>query len=162
MNLRKLFSLQKSLDTHMQISYDLVGKSFTTEKILALQVNIANLAAETGCYKYWEVKSSENKNELLDKYNECLCSILSIGLDKDFSDIDDISFKPLKTDITNQFLNLSIDINDFIVCSSKDHYFTLFEDFLSLGASFNFTEDEIKYSYEKNFKFKGNLTIVLS
>ena len=162
MNLEKLFSLQKTLDTQIQMNHDLAGKSLLAQKVLYLQVSLGSLAAETGCYKFWGEKKTENKNVLLDKYIECLYSILTIGLEKDFADICDINFNPSSTDLTNQFINLSIDVNDFIVCSSKDHYITLFEDFLSLGNSLNFSEKDIESNYEKSYKYKASFSLVLN
>lgn len=162
MNLEKLFSLQKTLDTQIQMNHDLIGKPLLAQKMLSLQVKLAKLADETGCYKFWSAKKTENKNVLLDKYIDCLYSILTIGLEKGFVDIPEISLKPLSSDITNQFISLSIDVNDFIVCSSKDHYITLFEDFLSLGNSLNFTEEDMETRYEKNFKYKVNFSLVLN
>nr|WP_321835564.1 dUTP diphosphatase [Clostridium butyricum] len=52
--------------------------------------------------------------------------------------------------LSDQFLNLYIDINDLIASPSMDHYQTLFEDLLSLGLTLGFSEDEISGQFEKD------------
>jgi dimeric dUTPase (all-alpha-NTP-PPase superfamily) len=150
MKFEKLFSLQKELDIKILNTKNLQGKSLLQKKLLALQVEIGELANETRCFKYWSDKKPSAKEAILEEYVDCLHFILSIGLEKDYTEIS-VDSKHLESPLTDQFLNLFIDINDFLICSSKDHYITLFEDFLSLGLSLNFTIKEIEDAYlEKN------------
>ncbi len=151
MNLEKLFQLQENLDEFIEKERGLQRNSLLSEKILALQVGIAELANETRCFKFWSFKGSSNTEIILEHFVECIHFILSLGLEKDFVDIN-VDFKDVQYDITAQFLNLYVDINDFFICSSKDHYITLFEDFLTLGKSLNFTVQDIENAYfTKNF-----------
>ncbi len=150
MNFSKLFKLQENLDNRILQQRGLDNKSLTSKKILALQVEIAELANETRCFKFWSDKGPSNKSIILEEYVDCLHFILTLGLEKQFNDIE-VEIRDLQYDITAQFLNLYVDINDFIVSSSRDHYLTLFEDFLSLGKSLRFSIDEIEEAYiEKN------------
>lgn len=150
MNLSKLFELQKELDEHIIEQHNLKGVSLLSRKILALNVEIGELANETRCFKYWSTKKPSSKNVILEEYVDCLHFILTIGLEKDFSDVD-IEIKSMDYSLTEAFQNLYIDVNDFVVCSTKDHYITLFEDFLSLGINLGFTEQDIEEAYlEKN------------
>ena len=45
--------------------------------------------------------------------------------------------------LSDQFLNLYIDINDLIISPSEDHFLTLLEDTLILGVSLGYSEAEI-------------------
>lgn len=148
MDFSKLFKLQENLDNRILQQRGLDNESLTSKKLLALQVEIAELANETRCFKFWSDKGPSNKNVILEEYVDCLHFILTLGLEKQFNDIE-VELKELEYDATAQFLNLYVDINDFIVSSSKDHYLTLFEDFLSLGKSLGFTIDEIEEAYIK-------------
>ncbi|NEZ47640.1 hypothetical protein FDF74_10615 [Clostridium niameyense] len=150
MNLNRLFELQEKLDEHIIEYHSIEGESLISKKMLALQVELGELANETQCFKYWSTKSSSRKDIILEKYVGCLHFILTLGLESKFNDL---TLQPKKSnfDITEQFLNLYIDINDFIICSSKDHYVTLFEDFLSLGMELGFSEEDVeKYYMKKN------------
>lgn len=148
MNLEKLFAFQRELNKHIEIEHNLIGKPLLSHRMLALQVELGLLANETKCFKFWDNQKSSNKEVLLEKYINCLSFILALGLEKNFIDLKAIPFKPVEYGIVDQFLNLSIDMNDFIVCSSKDHFITLFEDFSSLGLSLGFTENEIECKFE--------------
>lgn len=150
MNLQRLFALQKELDLRIVSQHNLQSENLIQRKVLALQVEIGELANETRCFKYWSDKGPSAKDVILEEYVDCLHFILSIGLEKEFSDID-IEPKFVDTSLTEQFLNLYIDLNDFIICSSYDQYATLFECFLSLGLTLGFTGEDVENAYlDKN------------
>lgn len=150
MYFKRLFDMQEILDNKIRQTHNLCNKPLFSKKILALNVEIGELANETRCFKYWSNKKPSPKEVILEEYIDCLHFILSIGIEKNFTDIN-IEAKISEYEIPEQFCNLYIDVNDFIVCSSKDHYFTLFEDFLTLGRSLGFNDEQIENAYiEKN------------
>lgn len=150
MNLEKLFAMQKELDLRIRTQHNLQSQNLMQQKILALQVEIGELANETRCFKYWSNKQPSSKEVILEEYVDCLHFILSIGLEKELTDIS-VEQRQVDSSSTEQFLNLYIDLNDFVICTSKDHYITLVEDFLSLGLSLGFTHTDIEKAYmEKN------------
>lgn len=54
MNLEKLFKLQKELDEHIEKKHPRKeGEDRLSKKILALQVELAECAQESRCFKYW-------------------------------------------------------------------------------------------------------------
>lgn len=148
MNLEKLFQMQEELDHRIENQRDLASTSLLKKKVLALQVEIGELANETRCFKFWSSKEPSSKDKILEEYVDCLHFILSIGIEKGY-EVQAISTICSNTEVSDQFLNLYVDINDLIICFSKDHYITLFEDFLTLGDSLGFTEEEIKEAYEQ-------------
>lgn len=148
MNLKKLYELQKNLDDRIREQHNLQGVSLLSKKTLALNVEVGELANETRCFKYWSDKKPAGTEKILEEYVDCLHFILAIGIEKEYDDTF-IELKGTDYDITEQFLTIYIDINDFMVCSSKDHYITLFEDFLSLGKTLGFSEEEIEDAYVK-------------
>lgn len=147
MYFKKLFDMQETLDNRIIQNHNLCNESLFSKKILALNVEIGELANETRCFKYWSNKKPSPKEVILEEYIDCLHFILSIGIEKHFTDTDNIEAKTSEYKLSDQFCNLYIDVNDFIVCSSKDHYLTLFEDFLTLGRSLRFSDEEIQNSY---------------
>ncbi|MCY6372078.1 dUTP diphosphatase [Clostridium ganghwense] len=153
MNLSKLFQLQQTLDKRIINEHDLHDKSLFSKKVLALQVEVSELANETRCFKFWSNKGPSNRDTILEEYVDCLHFILSLGLEKNYQDIQ-LSFRDDYNDLndlTETFINVYIDINDFVVCTSKDNYKTLFEDFLCLGKSLGFTAKDIENAYlQKN------------
>lgn len=146
MNLSELFELQQKLDDRIREQHNLEGVSLLSKKILALNVEIGELANETRCFKYWSDKKPSDKNVILEEYVDCLHFILTIGLEKNFTDVV-VESKNFDYTLIESFSNLYIDINDFIVCSTMDHYITLFEDFLSLGKNLGFSDSDIEEGY---------------
>lgn len=151
MELSKLFQLQQILDHKIIEHHNLGTQNLNTKNILALQVGLGKLANETRCFKYWSHKKISNKQITLEEYIDCLHFILTIGLENNYTDITH-QLPDCKFDLTSQFINLFVDINDFWVCSSKDNYITLFTDFINLGKSLCFSLEEIEKAYlEKNY-----------
>lgn len=53
---------------------------FLTERIMALQTEVAELANETRCFKYWSIKQNQfDKEKALKEYVDILHFFLSIG-----------------------------------------------------------------------------------
>lgn len=150
MELKKLFTMQRDLDKKIVEQHHLENDSLVCEKILALQVELGELANETRCFKYWSIKKPSERDVILEEYVDCLHFILSLGLEFGFTNIS-VKTTPSEVKITEQFIHVYIDLNDFTICSCKDSYITLFEDFLTLGSSLGFSEDEIvDHYYKKN------------
>ena len=119
------------------------GDALMSKKMLTLQAELGTLVMETGCCDITYVGESLPNHSLLEKYMLCFHLIITIGIEKDYTGIT-IESKLPEYDLTQQFLNLFIDINDFVVFSYRDHYITLVEDYLGLGLKLGFTEDEIQ------------------
>lgn len=146
MEIDNLILFQKEKDASIILKHQLEGQSLLTKRVLAFQVSLSQVAAATSCYDFWSDNKKSDKNLILDKYINSLVLLVSIGIEKNFSDIT-IKDKELNVEITEQFINLFIDINDFIVCSSKDNYLTILEDFVCLGKSVGLDYPTIKTNY---------------
>ncbi|MFL0247639.1 dUTP diphosphatase [Candidatus Clostridium stratigraminis] len=142
MNLQKLYDYQNKLDEEIQSKIDTQGKLLLYQKLLALEVKVGELANETKCFHYWTSRKIQARKRILEKYIEAIYLILSIGVEKGFTETD-FEVKEVEYELTENFLNLFVDMNDFMVCSSKDHYITIIEDLLSLSLFLGFTEDDI-------------------
>lgn len=142
MNLERLYEFQRKLDKELHDKLDIQEKSLLGQKLLALQVKVGELANETQCFKFWVSKKSPVKRRVLEKYIECLYLTLSLGTEKNFNETEFV-VKKVECELTDHFLNIFIDMNDFMVSFSKDAYITLIEDLLSLSLIFDFTEDDI-------------------
>ena len=146
MNLHKLFEMQNTLDHRIQSEHQLAGVPLLDKKILSLQVELGELANETRCFKFWSTKEPSIKDVILEEYVDCIHFILSLGIEKNFQDIT-LNVKDITCELSNQFLNLYINIANFAICSSLDNYLTIFNDFLSLGQNLGFSEENIENAY---------------
>lgn len=87
MEIKKLYELQKKLDNTILNKFKLpmTSKELLTNTLLALQVEVSELANATRCFKHWSKKGSESKERLLDEYVDVLHFWLSIGLQLGFA-----------------------------------------------------------------------------
>lgn len=175
MNLSKLFKMQKKLDQHIIQEKGLEGQDLLDKKILALQVELGELANEWRGFKFWSkdqeprtevFATSPNPNEplvveknpLLEEYIDCLHFILSIGLE-----IGDENWKPHYSkvavhfcgdELTTQFNELFRSISGLRTTSKAGRsiwYGAVFSTFLGLGEMLGFTWEQIEQAYfEKN------------
>ena len=60
MNLQKLFTMQEALDHYIQTNKQVTEDVFT-KKGLALLVELAELANETRCFKFWSEKGPSER-----------------------------------------------------------------------------------------------------
>jgi dimeric dUTPase (all-alpha-NTP-PPase superfamily) len=165
MNLRKLYEIQAELDKKIVEKHNLQGgEDLLPKKILALQVELGELANEARFFKFWSKDQkprtkircnvltnygsyNETKNPLLEEYVDCLHFILSIGLEleSDLEEvIDGVLFNPYyRENITEQFRSLFYFTSH--VLSGK--YIKLFNAFYGLGKMLGFTWEEIEAEY---------------
>jgi dimeric dUTPase (all-alpha-NTP-PPase superfamily) len=146
MNLQRLFQMQSTLDKRIETEHHLEGMPLLHKKILALQVELGELANETRCFKFWSTKKPSSKDIILEEYVDCIHFILSIGLEKNFQDIT-LNVNHITFELSEQFLTLYTNITDFIVCSSLNNYLSIFQNFLSLGESLGFCIEDIESAY---------------
>ncbi|HBJ1647474.1 MULTISPECIES: dUTP diphosphatase [Clostridium] len=151
MNVKDLFETQRIINKNLTLNNQLDDCKIQTRKYLEFNVKISELANETKCFKYlMDTNNFIDMQVVFRKYVSCLSQIITIGLDNNYSDITEIDVKPNDYCLSDQFLNLYIDINDLIISPSKDHYLTLFEDILSLAITLGFTQTELKNEFSKN------------
>lgn len=144
--------MQEDLDYRIEKEHNLLSENLVPKKILALLVELGELANETRCFKFWSNKGPSPKKVILEEYVDGLHFILSLGLKLNYS--KDLNLKPivcLKSPLYAQFLDLYDKISKFNNNTSKEMYLDLFQSFLNLGASLNFSEKDIEDAYvEKN------------
>lgn len=77
-----------------------------------------------------------------------LAHVLNLGLYKNYLSSYELNLRPSDYCLSDQFLNLFIDINDLIISPSTDHFNTLLEDVLSLGVTLGYDEEQINKAFE--------------
>lgn len=152
MNLQNLIKYQIDLDGRIYEEHGLVGKDLISEKKLALQVELAELANATRCFKYWSKKPPMARKDILEEYVDCLHFFLSLGISLDIfpirkkysfqSEINDNIIEPL----TKLIAGVS-------TITNERNWALWFSKFLDIGMSLGFTDEEVEQAYiEKNMK----------
>lgn len=158
MNLSKFFHQQQEYNKQFLLDRNLSPYKIKTRKNLEVQIKLGDLANSTKCFKYCtNRKDYISLNDVREKYIDCFCNIVTLGLDGNFLNINNLIVKPNDYCLSDQFLNLYIDVNDLIISPSLDHYKTLLEDYISLGITLGFSLETI----EGNFLQKTKINVAL-
>jgi len=179
MNLQKLFELQRQLDERIEREHPRQdGEDRLAKKILALQVELGELANEWRGFKFWSndqaprigipsVHYDENlghdvveyvgPNPLLEEFADGLHFLLSIGNDINMNEVyEDEEPKPVCSEtIIDQFMSINYDISSLYYYRhddiNGDIYDLIFPGFLGLGQMLGFTWEQIEAAYmQKN------------
>ena len=151
MNVQPMFEIQKRFNNTLSINTELDSYKLRVRKNLLFQITLGELANETICFNFLlKTPKTIDLNKIFNKFIVCISQVLTLGIDYRYDKINSIDMIPNDYCLSDQFLNLYIDINDLIASPSMDHYQTLFEDLLSLGLTLGFSEDEISGQFEKD------------
>jgi len=149
MNLQNLFKTQKLLDNRIVDEHNLHGQDLLPQKILALQVELGELANELPeIFKFWSNKKNDYE-KALGEFVDGLHFILSIGNDLD-SEID--KFNMVECIKFESIIEQFIETFKFILWveyekDNVDHYYELLETYLGLGEMLGFTPEQIEQAY---------------
>lgn len=146
-NLAKLFMMQKELDTKIETQHQLQQEILFDRKILALLVEVGELANETRCFKFWSVKPPASIDVILEEYVDGIHFILSLGLEIDIEPTIHFENKQDKRTVTEQFLYVYQSITSFKDERSISMYKNMFEEYLFLGELLGFSSAQIEKAY---------------
>lgn len=153
-DLRELYKTQKVLDDRIVKEKGLEEEWLMSGKILALYVEVGELANELPKeFKFWSNKENNHEKALVE-YVDCLHFILSIGIDIEYVDHKyyDSSFNIggyHEKNVKEQFLALFQSITTFEKDPYESHYEMMFNFFLGLGRKLGFTWNQVVEAYYK-------------
>src|SRR5690625_2066344 len=177
MNLTKLFKTQAELDKKIIEEKGLQGRDLLDKKILALQVELGELANEWQMFKFWKEDPKPRyetvetyihgydgpgtntrasieeyrRTPILEEFVDCLHFILSIGNDLGISKFDEYRIIQPESNITDCFLSIFECVSSLDITKDSHDFSYLFRRFKELGRSLGFTWEQIEQAYfEKN------------
>ena len=147
MDLTKLFSMQKDLDEKIETQHQLQDESLIERKILALLVEIGELANETRCFKFWSLKPPAPINVILEEYVDGIHFILSLGLEINIEVT--LSFESIQAErnVTEQFLKVYEVVHAFKEEQTIRSYKNMLAEYLFLGQLLGFSNEQVKDAY---------------
>jgi dimeric dUTPase (all-alpha-NTP-PPase superfamily) len=152
LDLSPLVHYQAQLDDRIHTTHNETRASTRTKRILALMVEIAELANETRSFKYWSVRGANARSELLEEFIDTIHFTLSLGLDlNQHSAIVEAS---PDADLNQLFIDWMQACCTLEHTFDAQHYQALLTYVPRIAATLGFSEAEILASYvaknEKN------------
>ncbi|MGP4071331.1 dUTP diphosphatase [Piscibacillus sp. B03] len=145
-----LYELQRKLDNDILERNDLTREEVMDDKILALIVEVSELANETRCFKYWSQKGPSETSVILEEFVDGIHFLLSIGIDYGYL-FNGSQISTQDYSLTDLFHKLYGKINRFKLNPTNMHYQKMFSTYLEIGLKLNFTEEDIHQAYlDKN------------
>jgi dimeric dUTPase (all-alpha-NTP-PPase superfamily) len=161
MQLEKLFRMQQALDQHIEEKHELQNEDLFARKVLALLVELGELANETRCFKFWSIKPSSEKSVILEEYVDGIHFILSLGIECGFQNLDyTLDMEPSIASTTEQFLLIYQKVSKFKDSKNDLDFKTLLQSYLQLGNLLEISYEEMEKAYftknEVNYQRQQN------
>lgn len=161
MILEKLFKMQAALDRYIEDKHSLQAEDLFDRKVLALLVEIGELANETRSFKFWSLKPASEKSVILEEFVDGIHFLLSLGIECGFhQQAVDVKAEPSSSTVNEQFLKIYQGAVTFQQTKSFSDYLKVFEYYVQLAMLLGITDEEIKTAYieknEVNYKRQQN------
>ncbi len=147
MNIEKLMMMQAGLDEHIETKHGLQSENLVPRKILALLVELGELANETRCFKFWSLKGPSDQETILTEYVDGIHFILSLANEHNFKLSIPKEFSIQQGDVTEQFLLLYEGISKFQHEITLEAFQTVFTEYLRLGKLLGFSAADVEKAY---------------
>ncbi|MCG7335474.1 dUTP diphosphatase [Sporosarcina sp. ACRSM] len=155
MQLTTLFSMQRELDAFIQQNRDKQTDVFL-EKGLALLVELAELANETRCFKFWSQKGPSEETVILEEYVDSIHFLLSLGIEKELDTLSDWPEGEVEGNLTQLFLKTTAVIHRFLNELTMEAYQEIWIHYGAIAKKLGFTNEDIIKAYiaknEENYE----------
>jgi len=144
----KLYGMQQNLDKYIEDNHNLIKQETFHKRLLALLVELGELANETRCFKFWSTKPPSEKEVILEEYVDVLHFMLSLGIDSElrYNPKNNVSSMSNKN-TTTLFLDLFQLCTNFGTNPNTENYNKMFEAYLDLGETLQFRKEDIEDMY---------------
>jgi len=144
-NWTTLFDQQRRLDERIKEEHQLSGNQFD-ERLLALLVELGELANETRSFKFWSTKGPSPQDVILEEYVDGIHFLLSLGLALGY-ERESFPAGSSYLDATDAFLDVFRKVTNFGLSKTEAMYETLMAAYLELGYTLGFNEELIMMAY---------------
>lgn len=149
MNLNSLFEKQKELDEYIYEKNDVTAKEVFERKIVALLVELGELANELQFFKYWKESINIDRQRAIEEYIDVIHFAIGLAVDLGIDEHEYIETQP--RDLNKLFLGITSLATVISVSKSKEHAKSLINNVIALGYQLGLTEETVLAAYdEKN------------
>ncbi|CEG23201.1 dUTPase [Planococcus massiliensis] len=146
MNLHQLFEMQEELDRYIQTNRGIEEDVFQ-KKGLALLIELAELANETRCFKFWSTKGPSDREVLLEEYVDSIHFLLSLGIEKNLSTLETWPDAVKHADLTELFIGTQEKILKFMDNHSMFTYQEIWSWYGGIASALGFSYEDVLEAY---------------
>lgn len=154
-----LVKIQDTLDLRIFELHNTSRTETRNDRVLALLVEVGELANETRCFKYWSLQKPSEDAVIFEEFSDIVHFSLSLGIDIGF-DEKEIEYEKSSLSLNEQFHLLYRSINDFSISNTKEDYKHLLQVIFNLSYSLGMSAEDIRemylYKNEKNHQRQDN------
>lgn len=154
MEFNQLFEMQRELDQFIEKTQN-IEKDVFNEKGLALLVELAELANETRCFKFWSTKGPSERDIILEEFVDSIHFMLSLGYMRDFI-LNEWPNVEANGDLTQIFIDTTQVVLTFLKEQTEKNYKEIWHHYSMIASSLGFTVEDIIKAYklknEKNYE----------
>jgi Uncharacterized protein conserved in bacteria len=143
-----LFPLQKALDETIQKDHSVTYDSTHYQRLLALLVEIGELANETRCFKFWSEKGPSPKERILDEYADGMHFFLSLGIPLGVEKMTH-KWRPDQKELTLQILKTYDLVAALLESYDAKHYAIAFGSYLNILPLLGYEGEEAIEAYQR-------------
>lgn len=143
-----LYQKQEVLDQYIFDNHHVNRYQTMLDRMLALLVELGELANETRCFKYWSVSNPSEDAVIADEFVDGIHFFLSLGIDLR-DDSESIKSIEVQGQMTDQFLAVFEAVVELSKNFDSKHYLRAFALFLGLADKLGFSEVQIKEYYDQ-------------
>lgn len=150
-NLEELYRLQEDLDVEIAKNHNVSYESTHSKRLLALIVEIGELANETRCFKFWSNKGPSPKERIMDEYADGLHFLLSLGIPLHAKKLE-YEMKKSNEELTLQIHQVYKSCIALLDNYDLVHYETAFQNYLNLALSIDMDANDVIASYKNKLE----------
>lgn len=151
-NLEELFIKQAELDKTILKQHGRDYASTVNERVLALLVELGELANETRCFKYWSLKQASPKEMVDEEYSDGIHFLLSLGIYLNANYKYGFTPKVYSDNLVDFFNYVFYKVSEFNFKPTLRKFYNLMNLYLGLGLKLNINVEELFQAYEKKNK----------
>lgn len=150
MNLNTLFKKQKELDEYIYERNNVTAEEVFERKIVALLVELGELANELQFFKYWKESTNIDRQRAIEEYIDVIHFAIGLAIDLG---IDEYKYSEMRPrDLNKLFIGIANLATVLSISKEKEHAKLLIDNVITLGYQLGLTEEIILSEYDKKNK----------
>ncbi len=145
-DLTSLYDHQAKLDAHIQSTHHVDYATTRQKRLLALLVELGELANETRVFKFWSLKTRSSDDIILDEYADGLHFLLSLGIDAQ-SEKKVYTISPNHFDAVTSFLNTYQSIHALQITFNAMNLESAMQQYLDLIGCLGYSVTQVLEAY---------------